>query len=250
MKVIELVTYSSSSLNPFFEFDAEALDNTASLFPEISLPQIVEKSSIIIREFSPVLIGEKPYLPTDNFIVKCLKYAVASTKALLFKTDEIRAALKAYHTSNKVIETLSQRVNQLEERILDHFNDMQSLQFELEMGRCLLSPEEGLIEELIPKFVEAYQVVLDARKYNGSGDHKMLLTPDYKDELCFIKELQLEGEAELIRDKASHVNLQERIETLQHHLEQLLHEKTALTEELQVIEDSLREPFNHQLFEH
>ncbi|QVL56819.1 MAG: hypothetical protein KFB93_05390 [Simkaniaceae bacterium] len=242
--MIELNTYSSNA-NPFFEFDVDALDYTASVFPEISLFQIAEQSSAIIREFSPILLGEKPYEPNDNFIVKCLKSVVASSKVLFFKTDEVRAALKAYQASNEVIESLNQRINHLEEEIFDHFNEMLSLQFELELNKCLLVSPDSPSSELIDGFVEAYRAVLDARSHIGSGDHKIHLTPEYKDELCLHKKLQLEEEA--LQIIAPKINLQERNEVILQRLEQLLQKKTSLTEELHTIEASLQDPLDFQL---
>ena len=244
--MIELTTYSSTA-HPFCEFDSEALDEAANLFPEISLSQVVETSATMIREFSPILLGEDPYSPSDNFFVKCLKYVVASTRALFFKTDEVRAALKAYQSSNEAFQALNQRINHLEEKINNHFDETLSLQFELELNKHLLGKSQNDQDDIIDITLDSYRAVLDAREYMGSGKDKVALTTQSRDQLCIEKGRELRIQAQQVREKAPSIDLEQRNSEIQAHLEDLLRQKTKLTEELQAIQEAVSNPLTSQL---
>lgn len=244
--MIELTTYPAD-VNLFLEFDSDALDEAASLFPEISLSQIVETTATKIREFSPILLGEKPYSPSDNFFVKCIKYVVASTRALFFQTDEIRSTLKAYQSSNEAFQALNQRINDLEERISDHFHETLFLQFELELNKHLQGSSDMDQDDILDVTLDSYRAVLDARQYIGSGENKVSLTTEYKDQLCLEKGRELRKLAEQIREKAPGIDLEQRNVEIQDRLKDLLVQKTTFTEELQALQEAVTRPLESQL---
>ncbi|MCB1071669.1 MAG: hypothetical protein KDK96_01055 [Chlamydiia bacterium] len=87
-----------TSPHPINEVDH---DKISTLFGEDkSILEIGVESAKMIREFSPILLGDEPFSPSDNFFVKCIKYATASIKVLFFMTDDIKTALMAYQLYN------------------------------------------------------------------------------------------------------------------------------------------------------
>lgn len=257
--MLELETYSGSSF--FFEVDLgfepdkeyaagmaewqDFISNIAqSTMGKLSLEAISSYAEKTVRDISPILLGDKPYLESDSWIVKCLKYVYYSTRALLYKTDEIEKTLETYQGTQEVIDLVKNHILNLEKSIDQNYKNSLVILFHLEAYK---EYQEGTLNdgtELISCFVDSYNALLQARNFILVDGKKVELNKDNRETLLVGYQVELETRLKMmdfsVFSEASEIELQSQVEIL-------LQERTQLTEKLYRLDEFLWGPLDRQL---
>lgn len=257
--MLELETYSGSSF--FFEVDLgfepdkeyaagmaewqDFISNIAqSTMGKLSLEAISSYAEKTVRDISPILLGEKPYQESDSWVVKCLKYVYYSTRALLFKTDEIEKTLETYQGTQEVIDLVKNHILNLEKTINANYKDSLVILFHLEAYQEYRDGTLGDGTELISRFADSYNTLLHARNYILIDGQKVELNADNRATLVAGYKIELETRFKMmdfsVFSETSEVELQSQ-------LQQLFQQRTQITEKLHVLDDFLKGPLDRQL---